>query len=558
MARAADLQILVVGAGPTGLTLACELFSHGVPCRVIDAADPSAVKGSRAIGVSARSLEVFDDFGAARPLVERGVRSKGAVFYSGRSATGRVTTDAVRHTRHPYMLTVPQPETERVLAERLRELGGTVERAVELRELTQEPGADVATAVLAHADGTTETVTASWVVGADGAHSTVRKQAGIAFDGGAAKDAFVIVDVHADAGPPPGEGHYFFHPDGMSLVAPLPDGAYRLAATVTDKGRFTDPEAAVSHVQELYRRRIGAHIRIRGLRDAGWGVASTTVRTRLAATLRAGRCLIAGDAAHLYGPVGGQGMNGGIQDAQNLAWKLALVSLGHADESLLDTYEAERLPAARVALAAADQQTKMSTLRPWPARKLRDLLLRMGTRTGKLEQRLIPSLTQLGGTFAQNSFFGSATGDVGGAGSRIPDTAVDGAAGADTLYDVLRREHFTVLVLGAGADDEAAVRRLNAELGNGTSLVPQLVVVHQESARKQPLKADAVDRGDGLHTALDVSTPSVYLVRPDQFIGVSCPLSGTGPLTDALAKIRGQGGPVEGSARQVGARGRQQ
>src|SRR5215471_10322051 len=130
-----DHEILVVGAGPTGLTVACGLLSRGVRCRIVDAAPADVVKGSRAIGVSARSLEVLDAFGAAAPLVELGVRTTGAVFYSRRSVIGQVTAERVVNTRFPFMLTVPQPETERILEQRLRELGGEVERCVELTGL---------------------------------------------------------------------------------------------------------------------------------------------------------------------------------------------------------------------------------------------------------------------------------------------------------------------------------------------------------------------------------------------------------------------------------------
>jgi len=533
--------ILIVGAGPTGLTTACELLTRGVRCRIVDAAPPGTIKGSRAIGVSARSLEVFDDFGAATPLVELGVRSTGAVFYSHQSPIGHVTATSVRNTRFPYMLTVPQPETERILEQRLRELGGNVERGVELRQLTQESGGDHVAAVLSRADGSSETVTASWVVGADGAHSIVRKQTGIGFEGGLARDAFVIVDVLASGGPPPGEGHYYFHPEGMSLVAPLPDGSYRLAATVRNKDEFTDSAAGLDRVRELYRRRIGADIQIRELRDAGWGLATTHVRTRLADRYRAGRCLIAGDAAHLYGPVGGQGMNGGIQDAQNLAWKLALVWLGHANEALLDTYQAERLPAARAALAAADEQTRVGTMRPWAGRAVRDLLLRVGTKTGKLEQRVVPSLTQLEGRYPENPYFGAAHGSVTGAGRRIPDTPVRGAAGthhdgATTLYDVLRRGWFTIVVLGATGNDEPGLARLTAQVA-GQDAAAQVVVMRKESASGS--QADRlVDSGDALHKALAVSGPSAYLVRPDQYIGACCAPGDMTPVTGALTRMQ--------------------
>lgn len=540
-------QILVVGAGPTGLTLACELFRLGVGCRIVDQSPPTGT-GSRAIGVSARSLEILDEFGAAEQLVELGVRSTKAAFYSGRSRLAEVSAAAVRDTRFPFMLTVPQPDTVRVLEQRLRSLGGEVERPVVVRDLAADAGGESVSVVLEHADGTTENASASWVVGADGAHSVVRKRSGIGFEGAAAKDTFIIVDVLADGGPPAGEGHYYFHPDGLSLVAGLPDGSYRLAATTaagTDTG-IDAGELTLADVQDLFARRIDTGIRIRQLRDAGWGVATTQVRTRMASTFRAGRCVIAGDAAHLFGPVGGQGMNGGIQDAHNLAWKLALVCLDAAGEELIDTYEAERLPAAKVAMSAASGQTRLGTLRPWLARTARDLLLRLGGRTGKLTQRLVPTLTQLGTTYPASSHFGLSHGSVRGAGQRIADTPVRGVPDAATLFDLLRRRWFTVLVLGAGPADEQAVRNLADSLaGPGDApLAAQVIALGRDSAGGLARPERAQDVGDRLHQTLSVSRPSAYLVRPDGFVAASTTLGDPAPITATMARLaRLAGGP---------------
>ncbi|HEV3360919.1 MAG TPA: FAD-dependent monooxygenase [Pseudonocardiaceae bacterium] len=520
-----DQPILVVGAGPSGLTMACELFRLGIGCRVVDAA-PLTEKGSRAIGVSARSLEVLDAFGAAEPLVAKGLRSTSAVFYSQRAPIGRVSANSVRDTRFPFMLTVPQPETERVLNERLAALGGAVEREVELRELIQEPDGRSVTVVLAHADGTVETVNTPWLIGADGAHSVVRKLSGIGFTGEDAKDTFVIVDVLADGGPPVGEGHYYFHPDGLSLVAPLPDGAYRLAATA-DRDEVQG-ELTLDRVQRLFSRRIDPAIRITRLRNAGWGVATTQVRPRMASTFRAGRCLIAGDAAHLFGPVGGQGMNGAIQDVQNLAWKLALVSLGAADEALLDTYEAERLPAAHVAMAAASSQTRLGTLKPWFGRTVRDLALRLGTRTGKLNARIVPSLTQLTTTYPANDYLRG--GALPGVGQRIPDTEVGDAGDARTLFDLLRRSWFTVLVLGARSDE--ATQRLAdsvAALDGHPAVTTQVIALHRDGAM--------LDRAGRLHELLDVREPTAYLIRPDGYVAAAGPLAAASSIVAALARF---------------------
>ena len=511
----AEPKIVVVGAGPTGLTLACQLLRRGTSCRIVDMA-PEATTRSRAIGVSARSLEVLDEFGAADELVAQGLPSSEAIFYSNGRPVGRLTASATHNTKFPFLLAVPQSVTERVLEAHLERLGGAVERGVRLLGLRQ----DAARAELdLEGPARTQTAVARWVVGADGSHSVVRKAAGFDFAGDATGRVFANVDAHLDNGPQAGVGHYFFATDGMLVIAPLPGGVYRVTATLGPEE--ADGELTLAHVQELVDRRATPGIGVRELHDAGWGVARIRTQARIATGFAGGRCLLAGDAAHIYGPTGAQGMNGGIQDAHNLAWKLALVSQGHAPEALLATYASERQAIATGVLHHVEQQTQMATIGSRAGRGARDGFLRVASRTGLMDRGLAPRINQLDVDYRGSEnivaprFRGPAQRAIG---RRIPDVALGGPSGTPaSLYGLLNEHPFTVLVVGSGSADEPAVATLRHKL---TARHGDLVGLHVVSR-----DAGVVDRDGALHAFLRARKPCVCLVRPDRHVAARAGLA---------------------------------
>ena len=323
------IDILVAGAGPVGLALGVQLARFGLSFRIIEkSVEPTPLNESRALGVHSRTLEVFEDMGVIAPALEQGMRWHGLNAYSGGKRILHVAFEEL-DAPYPYLLTLPQSRTERILEARLEELGGRVERGKALASFEQSE--EKVTATLQDASGRTEKVEARWLVGTDGAHSTVRHGLDLSFEGTAYEERFVLADVVLSGEIARDESHTWFSSEGPFLILPLPDGKARLLAQVQG-----DPEPTRAFFAQLLRERgPGPGYEIR---EAVW-MASFKIHHRLVSHYRKGRVFIAGDACHIHSPVGGQGMNTGIQDVYNLSWKLAQAAKGGPD--LLDSYELE-------------------------------------------------------------------------------------------------------------------------------------------------------------------------------------------------------------------------
>ncbi|OBK15067.1 FAD-dependent monooxygenase [Mycobacterium asiaticum] len=345
-------EVLVVGAGPVGLVAGCELARRGVSVRVIDKlARPT--DQSRAIAVHARSLDMFDRMGIVDKLMSTGIKATAMQLYAGNRRLFRVPLGGVDGA-FPFTLTTAQTETEAVLDEHLQSLGVTVERGVELIALAQQDQA--AHVTLQHPDGSTEQVRAAWVIGADGGHSAVRRLVGTKLEGRFEGERFLLGDVDAEHQLDMESMHTFFSPDGPVVVLPMLAGRMRFLAQV-HVAPGTPIDATQEALQAVIDRRIGG-IRIT---RSHW-LTSFEIRHARVPAYRWGRVFLAGDAAHIHSPAGGQGMNTGMQDAFNLAWKLAAVIAGEAGDTLLDSYEAERLPVADSVIAFTDRLTRAGTL----------------------------------------------------------------------------------------------------------------------------------------------------------------------------------------------------
>jgi 2-polyprenyl-6-methoxyphenol hydroxylase-like FAD-dependent oxidoreductase len=374
-----DTDVLVVGAGPTGLTLAASLVARGARTTVVDR-QAAMAHTSRAGAVNARTLEVLEDLDVSRRLVKEGVVApRFTVRDRGRTLMqldfGGLATD------YPYTLLVPQNITEKLLLDRLIELGGTVLRPKALTIIKQDSDGVTAT----FDDGTT--IRARYAVGADGIHSVVREQAGIGFQGGAYEESFVLADVRMSGDVPVDEVILFWATAGLTVVAPLPDGSYRIVAPVSDA-----PESpSVELIQQLLDTR-GSGAGRMVVTDVIWG-SRFRIHHRVADTYRAGRLLLSGDAAHVHSPAGGQGMNLGIQDSVALADALARVLAGEPD-TVLDDYSEARRPIAQQVVEMTDRLTRLATL-PRAARPFRNVFIGMAGRVPSVRRALAMRLSGL-------------------------------------------------------------------------------------------------------------------------------------------------------------------
>jgi 2-polyprenyl-6-methoxyphenol hydroxylase-like FAD-dependent oxidoreductase len=374
----ADVDVLVVGAGPTGLALAAALRTRGIGVQVADRLAAGA-NTSRAAVIHARTLEVLEPLGVTPQLVDAGLRAQ---RFSIRDRD-RVLLDigfGALPTPYPFTLMLSQAVTESVLLRRCEALGAQVQRPLVLQSVVQDAGSVTARFI----DGTS--VRARYLVGADGMHSTVREQAGIPFEGGTYADAFVLADVRLEGELPRDEVILFFSPAGMVVVAPLPGGLHRIVATV-DRA----PEhPSLQDVQALLDARGPARAPVR-VRELLWS-SRFRVHHRIAQRYREGRILLAGDAAHVHSPAGGQGMNAGILDAVSLAEALSRALRG--DTSAFDGYARTRRPAAREIVRLADRLTRLATVPP-SRRPLRNALLGLAGRLPPLRRKLAWQLSGL-------------------------------------------------------------------------------------------------------------------------------------------------------------------
>lgn len=498
--------VLIVGAGPTGLTLANELARRGVCFRVIDASN-GPQRGSRGKGIQPRTVEVLESLGIADRVIANG---RFAMPMRQTAPDGTVTVrggepESLRNRPDvPYTTSLITPEwrIEEALRKRLAELGGEVEFGTTLTGFAQTDAGVTATV---EKGGVAETITADWMVGADGGHSVVRKQSGIAFEGETREEvrmlvADVAVTADGGAGLDRDAWHLWSSAEGPVSLCPLP--STELFQYQAGVGPGQSGELSLANLQATLERRTGrTDLR---LHEPEW---STLWRAniRLVEHYRDDRVLLAGDAAHIHSPAGGQGMNTGIQDGFNLGWKLAAVAKG-ADAALLDTYEAERRPVAAGVLA-------LSNARLAQALKENALVGKRDASTLQLD------VGYRGSALARDDRDDDAELR---AGDRAPDaTELTTTDGTRRLFDLTRTGTFTLLAFGAApAIAEPPLR---------------LTTLHVVASPTRP--GELADTADHLARAYGATERSVVLIRPDGYIGVISDAGDATAITDYLAAL---------------------
>lgn len=496
--------VLVAGAGPVGLTLAMALKRRGVEVRIIDKSAARTDK-SKALVLWSRTLELLDIQGCTAPFLETGMKATGARMLAKGHELVHLPLE-LSPSLYNYALMIPQSDTERLLEDQLASLGVKVERNVELLSfIDQDKGVS---ALLSHADGTEETVNAAWLAACDGAHSTIRNQLKLAFDGETDPSDWVLADVQIEGELPDNEISICLTPDGVMAFFPIAGRRFRVIA---DMGLTRQADAApltLEEVQALIDQRgpsgLHAHSPI-------W-LAHFSINERKIKEYRHGHVFLSGDASHIHSPAGGQGMNTGMQDAFNLAWKLALVWHGQASPTLLDSYSPERSAIDDQVLRNAGNLTKAATLRNPLLVEIRSLAASVLNHATPLKQRMVNQLTEMDLHYhdspltlhAKNAARHPAVGE------RTPDVPLVDADGlAGRLHGLLGSGKF--VVFSVGTED---VQLPDAVAGIATLATAQ--------------------------TAAGYEPGHVYLIRPDAYLLTSTHAGETAALIEVLQKLATQ------------------
>ncbi len=495
------IDVLVVGAGPTGLMLACDLVRRGITCRVIDQ-EPTYHIGSRARGLSPRSMELFDDLGLIEEIFANGSRRIGTRFYDGDSRIIREVTMASNPAAQPTpdvpyrnSPVISQHRTEAILRDYLGRYNVEVELDSTLTSLTQDAASVVAS--VQHADKMEE-IRARYLVGCDGGSSTVRKSAGISFQGETWEEGYLFLGSISVNGLDPDYMHQWVDPTrGMLMVLdPMPrEGNWWFGAGLSPEEYHTLPISSLERASETLQYLFDERIGLPGVRfsNAKW-LSTYRPNVRMIDHFRNGRVFLAGDAAHVHSPAGGQGMQTGLQDAYNLGWKLAYVLAG-APDALLDTYEAERLPVGKDSFSDTTQ-------------------LSVNYRGGPLSRDL-----------------DEATGIR--AGDRAPDATCIWAENGELvrLFDVFRGTHFTLLAFGnRPAPQFPAV--YDADLRAYTITRPDNTTIID--------KHTLIDIDGHAYHAYGITGDALILVRPDGYVGLTGENTDAQPVIDYLHDVIGR------------------
>lgn len=510
------LSVLIIGAGPTGLMAGCCLSRLKIPFRIIDKfLEPSA--HSKALGVQPRTMEVMKDIDLEKPFLQGGFPVDGLKFFSGKKEVAEFRIKEHLDTPYNFITIFPQSETEKVLIQDLDKRGVKVERGVELKGFEE-----VDNYYRAHLSND-EVIETQWLLGADGAHSTVRHILGVEFPGTSIEHIFALADVEVAKLP---HGHFLsmhFHKDGPILFFPMSENTLRIAVSLkTNKMQEIQQENFVRWLQSRARTDLQ-------IQKVLW-TSSFKISHRIAPIIQDGGCFLMGDAFHIHSPIGGQGMNTGIQDAYNLCWKLALVIRGKAPRSILNSYTEERLPNAQQLIKITNRMTKFIDTNSPFIRFFRRFFMRTIFKNSQTAHLLANRMGQLSIHYGHSSLLPVEKPHLSSKcprpGSRLQEHVIASydSNKKTSLFELTKGFLFDLLILFSSYPSEQDLQEiewtsefidqhLRGEIRIHNILTDE--EIHPKILKK---RIRWVDQEKALHKKWGISKPTLILIRPDNYI----------------------------------------
>jgi len=536
-------EVLVIGGGPTGLTMACELLRHGITPRIIDKA-PAASDKSKAFAIHARTLELFDNIGIVDNFLKLGSICTELNMYDRVEKLINIVLDNIE-SKYPFVLLLPQSDSEKILYDHLKSFGTDVERGLELIEINQTEDRVIAT--IGHKDGTIEKLHCSYLVGCDGAHSTTRHQLNLDFKGAPYPNYWLLADIDLDWEYPMFNLSIFIHPTGVTAYFPFRSDRGRLMFELPNLPVENEMDPPIlDDVHKLMNQR---GIKFNNISNPYW-LSYFKLHHRIVDKYGEGRVFLCGDAAHIHSPLGGQGMNTGIQDSYNLAWKMALVLKGKSHETLLDSYNIERHRIGEEVVGLTDRLTKMATAHNPVLSLIRNKMMKVISKITPVQEKIISTLAQLEFHYKDSPLVDEnwedsiLKGQDLKPGERVKDYVLEGIDNNDDtkLFQLLLGfEHELLLFTGIKPHNiniEEVLTIVNAVNIYGSLIQIHLIIGSEEVPKElSHLESVWIDKKHEMYNDFGVTKSSLYLIRPDGYVAFRNQPASVSDLMNYLATI---------------------